>query len=241
MADLGTERQDFEASLMNLLSNFAGGGSGTIPQARLDLIGTIKAKLDEIIPPGIQFSLDEENDINDPYTLLIDSLLDEATKRVILLAPAHVLTATLSTTTATADTSDNKIGYIVLPFNFLRAISLKMADWKREVREFILPSDKRYKAQQNKYIRGGVNKPVAALTHRKVGESAQRVIEYYSVDSSHVIDYFFYVPETAAEDLQSDLQDALTWTLAGMILQITNRSDLAKNAFEQANVCLQNI
>ncbi len=243
MADLTTERVQFEASLANLLGTYGSGEPVVIPTSRMTLINYTKAKLDEIIPEGegTQFALDANNNITDPYTLFVNAMLDEAAKRVILLAPSHVLTATLSTATATADPSDNKIGYIALPLNFLRAISLKMTDWKREVREFILPSDKRYKAQQNKYIRGGVNKPVAALTHRKVDGAAKRVIEYYSVNSSHVIDYFFYVPETAAEDLQSNLQDALTWTLSGMILQITSRADLAKNALEQANVCLQNL
>jgi hypothetical protein len=240
MADLITERQQFENSLLNLLSNITAGGSGEIPAARLTLIDLVKAKLDEIIP-AVSLSLDEDEAIEDPYSLLINSFLDESAKRVLLSAPAHVLVPTPGTVEATQDVTDNKIGYIILPDNFLRAISLRMSEWKRDVTEFMTQSDKRYRLQQNKYTRGGTAKPVAVLGHKKTGGSARRVIEYYSVNTSHVIEYFFYIPQTDAEDLQSNLTDALTWTCAGMILQVTERGDLAKYAFEQAGACYQNL
>jgi hypothetical protein len=85
MADLITERQQFESSLLNLLSNITAGGSGEIPAAMLTLIDLVKAKLDEIIP-AVSLSLDEDEGIEDPYSLLINSFLDESAKRVLLSA-----------------------------------------------------------------------------------------------------------------------------------------------------------
>ena len=61
----------------------------------------------------------------------------------------------------------------------------------------------------------------------------RKVLEYYSVNTSHDIEWLFYVQETSAQDVQTNLIDALTWMAAGMVLQITERVDLAKVAFEQ--------
>lgn len=240
MADLITERSQFEEALLALLSNYSGGTGGEIPVARLTVIDLVKAKLDELIP-GVDLVLSEDEGLIEPYTVLINSLLDESAKRVLQTAPIHILTPKLSTAEAVQNASDNKIGYIVLPADFLRIALLKMTEWKREVTDFITPADGKYKLQHNRYTRGGLAKPVAVLTYKQVAGESKRVVEYYSVNSSHVVEHLYYIPETLAEDIQTNLQDALTWTCAGMILQVTERGDLAKFAFEQANACYQNL
>lgn len=246
MADINTEQISFEQALANLLALYevGDGGSGTILAERLTLINYVKAKLDEIIPEGegVQFSVEGDVNISDPLNLLINAILDEATKRTLLDAPSHVLDPVKSATaTGTEDASDDKIGYIPLAANFLRFVSLKMADWKREVTQPITTHDKRYRAQRNKYTRGKTAKPVAVFSFRTIEAEHKRVIEYYSVDSSHAIDWFYYIQETSAQNLQSNLVDAMTWVAAGMILQITERTDLAKIAFEQEILSFQNL
>jgi len=245
MADLSTERISFEQALANLLDTYGvGPGSGTIVEARLTLINYVKAKLDEIIPEGegVQFAVEDDVNISDPLNLLINAILDEAAKRVLLNAPLHVLDPVKSETAAgTADTDDDKIGYIPLADNFVRLVSLKMTDWEREVNVPITTYDPRYKLQRNKYVRGGTAKPVAVFSFRTITDEHRRVLEYYSVDSSHSIDWLYYIQETDAEDVQSNLVDALTWIAAGMVLQITERVDLAKVAFEQEQLSYQNL
>ena len=246
MADLSTERISFEQALAALLATYnpeSGGGSGTILDTRLTLINMVKAKLDEIVPEGegVQFSLDTEPDISDPYNLLINAFLDEAAKRVLQLAPIHVLDPVKSDATATADATDNKIGYIALPDNFLRFVSLKMADWKRQVSECLPVTDPRYKLQTSKYTRGGTAKPAAFFGFRTISTVQKRVIEYYSVNDSHTIDWLYYIQETAAEDLQSSLTPALTYICAGMVLQASERLDLAKACYEQGINSFQNL
>jgi len=238
MATLSTEIISFEQALANLLATYNPGetGSGTILPERLTLINLVKAKLDEIIPEGegVQFSVEGDINISDPLNLLINAILNEAASKTLLDAPLHVLDPVKSdVATGTADSDDAKIGYIPLASNFLRFVSLKMADWKREVTQPITTKDKRYSVQRNKYIRGGVAKPVAVFSYRTITSEQKRVIEYYSVDSSHAIEWFYYIQETNAEDVQSNLVPSLSWTAAGIIFQITERSDLAKLAFEQ--------
>ena len=245
MADLSTERISFEQALKNLLDTYGvGPGSGTILPERLTLINYVKAKLDEIVPEGegVQFAVEGDVNISDPLNLLINAILDEAAKRVLLNAPLHVLDPVKSATTSgTADPADSKIGYIQLADNFVRLVSLKMAEWKREVTNAIDASDKRYRVQRNKYTRGGLCKPVAVFSFRTIESVNKRVLEYYSVDSSHTIEWLYYIQETSAQNIQSNLVDALTWVAAGMILQITERVDLAKVAFEQEQLSYQNL
>jgi hypothetical protein len=245
MATLSEERISFEQALANLLETYGvGPGSGTIIPDRLTLINYVKAKLDEIIPEGegVQFSVEGDINISDPLNLIINAILDEAAKRVLLDAPLHVLDPVKSATASgTADTGDDKIGYIPLADNFVRLVSLKMTEWKREVTQAINAGDKRYRVQRNKYTRGGLCKPVAVFSFRTIEDEHKRVLEYYSVDSAHTIEWLYYIQETSAQDMQLNLIDALTWVAAGMVLQITERVDLAKVAFEQEQLSYQNL
>lgn len=74
------------------------------------------------------------------------------------------------------------------------------------------------------------------LTAIEATYSLKRVINYYSVDTSHVIDKLFYIPEQTAETfltVNPNLLDALAWTVAGKIMQITGMVNEAKMAQER--------
>ncbi len=246
MAELSIERVSFEQALANLLALYGISGepgSGTILETRLSLINLTKAKLDEVIPEaeGLQFSLEDDINVSDPLNILINSILDEAGKRVLMNCPLHYLDVVKSDTGYGTANSDEVTGFIPLATNFLRFVSLKMAEWLRPVSKLLDINSQEYAAQFNSFARGGIAKPKAAMAHRTVGGSQVRVLEYFSVLSSHAIEYLFYVQETEAENIQSNLRDALTWVSAGMVLQITERVDLAKVAFEQEQACYINL
>lgn len=247
MANLSTERVSFEAALAALLDQYElTGGTGTISDAVMSLINLTKLKLDEVIPEGegLQFAVEGDANISDPLNLLIKGILPEAGKRVLINCPANYLDPVKSTATAVQE-ADVKTGYIVLPDNFLRFISLKMTEWLRPVTRLTPIESEEYLMQKNQYVRGGIAKPKAAIMHRAITTGTppdeittqKRVLEYYSVNSSHAIDWLYYIQETAPEDIQINLRDALTWMAAGMVLQITERVDLAKIAFEQEQMC----
>jgi len=245
MADLTSERVEFESRLEDYLSGFESGSSAsTILASRLELINYVKAKIDEIIPEGegVQFSEESSPNISDPYNLFINSILDETAKKTLMSTPVHVIVPTdASTQTVTADSGGDKIGYIQLPDNFLRLISLKMTDWEREVNFAITTYDPLYALQRNKYVRGGISKPVIAYSWRVISDASKRVLEYYSVDENHTIEKFLYVPETVAEEVQSNLVDAMTWFCAGMVLQIIGMGEASKTADEQAVLTYNNM
>ena len=174
MANLSTERISFEQALANLLNLYGvdgSTGSGTILPERLSLINYVKAKLDEIVPEGegVQFAVDGDVNISDPLNLLINAILDEAAKRTLINAPIEVIDPAISEeTTGTEEANDDKIGYIPLADNFLRFHSLKMTEWERPVFKAIRMNDPQYYLQKNKYTRGGISKPKAALGRRRI-------------------------------------------------------------------------
>ena len=253
MATLPVERQDFEdileAYLLQFVSTGGGtGGTGTILPTRLSIINAVKAKIDEIIPEGegVQFSLETTPNVSNPYDIFINVILDECAKELLLIAPIHILVPKLvlpvspaTTISGTQVLSDDygKTGYFTLPADFLRIQSFQMQEWERPVTLPITPMDPIYALQKNKYVRGGVSKPVAVFNWH----GTNKVLEYYSVQSSHVVDHIRYIPETLPEDIQSNLFDALTWLVAHKVLQIVGTLELSKLAYERTVMCFKDM
>jgi hypothetical protein len=255
MSTLSEERIRLDAAIKALLEGLyleTGGGTiinAPISNVRIHIINYVKAKLDEIIPEseGLFYNLSSNPNVTNPYDLLINAHLEESTKDVKLSAPLQVLSSKAASATTGVHTGQEKTGYVVLPVDYLRLSSFKMADWEREVTIPITPQDPRYKRQSISFLRGGLVKPVAALNWKNIGTTVgevttydmRRVLEYYSVDTSHTVEKLFYVAETVAEDfiaVNPDLLDALAWTCAGKIMQIIGQMDASKLAMERVKL-----
>lgn len=251
MGILSNERVEFESALAALLAAYGiggGTGGGSLPATRLNIINLVKAKLDEIMPEGegLTFSLETSPNVSNPLDLLISAILDEAAKNTLMMAPFHILEPTDAEIAAGEDLvvdDYGETGYVVLPANFLRLVSFKMEDWERPVNVPLQLTSPEYQMQKNKFIRGGVSKPAVAIAWRIGTEAPQKVLEYYSVpvESDHAIEHFLYVPETLAEDVQSNLLDTMTWIAAAKILTITGQLELGAKAMEQVALSLNNL
>lgn len=163
---IDSQRVQYENKLRILLEALGAiTAGGTVSASRISIINYVKAKLDELVPDGegITFSLSSEPNVSDPYDLLINAHLDEATKDVILSAPLSVLTPTPFAGTAVPFT-DTQTGYVVLPSDFLRLSSFRMTDWTRDVTVPLTPTHPFYNRQSNAFLRGGLSKPQAALS-----------------------------------------------------------------------------
>lgn len=245
MAGLDPERTTFEDVLEAYIEQFTSGGSGsgTIPADRLSIINAVKAKIDELIPEGegvtITFTSEAEPNLSNPLDIFINVVMDEVAKELLLMAPLHVLVPKTDTPTPVQILSDDlgKTGYIALPSDFIRLQSFQMSEWERPVTVPIITLDPLYVLQKNKYVRGGVSKPVAVLSW--VGTT--KVLEYYSVRTAHTLAHFRYIPETLPENVQDNLFDALTWLIAEKVLNITSQTDLAKIAYEKTYLCFKDM
>lgn len=182
---------------------------------RTALINQVKSKIDEL-SPSTAMIVDVGQEDSKPIDTIIGELLDESAKEVLLKAPIHRLPATSSANVAVASVSDPATGTIDVPVDFLRLVELKLTEWKRPVTELQQQGSKMAERQYNKYLRGGVVKPVAVLSHR----ATKLVIEYFSVESAHTIDRFLYIKKDVAENIPEILQDALCWICASRVLSI---------------------
>lgn len=252
MSTLSENRIQLDAALKTLFEGLlsgTGGSSTPIPVSRMNIINYVKAKLDELIPEaeGVSFNLSANPNVSNPYDLLINGHLPESVKDVSLSAPLSVLYPTLMGATTGTYEGTEKTGYIVLPVNFLRLSLFKMADWEREIIVPIIPSDPKYRKQSISFLRGGVTRPVAVLNWKSVPTTeggvttynTRRILEYYSIKTSHSVEILHYIPELSPEDfvlVNPMLLDALAWTCASKIMQILGQTDAFKMAVEQVKL-----
>lgn len=200
---------------------------------RSALINKVKTRIDEVSASGdVIVDVGVEN--TKPFDSIIDELLDESALEILLKAPFYRLPVYKATNlTAKKDTNDDKIGSITLPNDFIRLVSFKMKGWLQPVLSFALPGDAVAIKQSNKYIRGGVAKPVAVLYK----DDTSMYINYYSVASAsdHEVTEFNYIKRLTADGITDDqLVDAMCWICAGKTLGIIGEKALSDLCYENA-------
>lgn len=197
---------------------------------RSELINRVKVRIDEICASGdVIVEVDVEN--SKPFDSIIDEVLDESALELLLKAPFYRLHISTANLTASANEGDSKIGSISLPNDFVRLVSLQMKEWHRPVTTLAIQGDPVAKRQSNKYLRGGVARPIAVL--RKTANGYE--LDYYSVKESHDIKEFLYIKRDSAEDVaNTELLDALCWICAGKVLGVIGQANLAKMCYENA-------
>lgn len=146
---------------------------------------------------------------------IIESVIIDAAKAIEELAPVSKLDGiTKSTQNVTWTLSDDAyVGKITLPAGVLRMVHIKVSDWKRPA-DIISENDNAYLYQQNKYVRGNPQKPVAVLVH----DGGALVLELYTSSQSTSTVDFSYVEVPSISDsnvsLCSMLKDAILYMAA---------------------------
>lgn len=198
---------------------------------RSALINKVKTRIDEISMSGdVIVDVGVEN--SKPYDTIINELLDESALELLLKAPFYLLDISEDTElTIIEDSTDKHIGTIELPYDFVRLVSFKMKDWLRPVTEFNLPTDEVAIRQSNKYLRGGIAKPVAVLRKLSTGYTAA----YYSVKDSHEVEEFLYIAKDKVENIRDpQAVDAMCWICAGKTLGVLGQHNLANQCYDNA-------
>lgn len=156
-------------------------------------------------------------------TFPIEQFVDEAGRRVIMLAPLRALGQGDTTAVPTPKTFENGVYTATLPTNFARLITFKLSSWKRSVREVIYDTDPTYAWQLHPATRGGEEKPVVAIT--KGGTE----LEAYSSNSNNAsIADFACITYKDAEDVPDKLAEATAWMTASLYLASMGEMDMSK-------------
>ena len=132
----------------------------------------------------------DENEVNtffidDVYTLSMDAIIEQkildAARSVAEVSPSRLLDGGVPFATTLNWESGSKgkgMGYTPLPDDFMRLVIFQMSDWRRPVVTPIEDTDSVYFLQKSKFpgIRGGIDKPICAITTYPTG----KVFEFYS-------------------------------------------------------------
>ena len=197
---------------------------------RIALVNRVKTLIDEISSSD-SLIVDVGVEDNNPLDRMIESLLDESAHELLMKAPFYRLDITSYDADPVADEYDKTTGYISLPDDFLRLVYFRMSDWLRPVTELAMKGDAVSVRQYNKHIRGGVARPVGVLSKTAEG----MIVEYYSTNAKeHQVADFQYVKRVCAEQIPSQLTDAMCWICAGRTLAVMGRADMANTAYGNA-------
>lgn len=197
---------------------------------RSELTNLVKTKVDELSAPDDDVATDMAD--NRPVNDFIGELLDECAREVVANAPAWRLSGFASQ--PEIHPNNDGSGYVVLPEGFLRLLEFKMKEWKRPVNQVAAAGSPVAVKQGNLHLRGGICKPVCVWGQ----VSDARVLHYYSVQKKHDVEKFIYMSQVAAEDVDVDLQDVLTWWCASRVLQIVGKSAEAQLAYQRGKSLL---
>lgn len=168
-------------------------------------------------------SINNGTEFAEQDTFPIEQFVDEAGRRVIMLAPLRALGQGDTTAVPTPKTFEDGVYTATLPTNFARLITFKLSSWKRSVREVIYDTDPTYAWQLHPATRGGEEKPVVAIT--KGGTE----LEAYSSNSNNAsIADFACITYKDAEDVPEKLAEATAWMTASLYLASMGEMDMSK-------------
>lgn len=195
---------------------------------RSDVVNRALLCLAESTNDGTDFSADTN-------VFPIEKFIDEAGRKVVMLAPIRVLGQGTNNTTLEPTINEDGSGYVELPDHFARLVEFKMGNWMRSVRQPITETDPKYAMQYHPATRGGMVKPVVAI----VGGNK---LEFYSTTTDDSIETFKYIAYNGignTTNLPDQLLEPIAWMTASLFLTSMNELDMAAVAQQKATDSIQ--
>lgn len=165
------------------------------------------------------------DELSDTETLdlnqLIVATICDAAKAIESAAPLHLLDYT-KPCNGVVEIDDGRIAYIDLPSDFMRMAVVNWGHLGRPIYKFITVDSPQYIEQQNKYVQGTVERPVAAI----VMDANVPKLEIYADGITQEGNQYIgdYVPIPAFEGdriaLCSRCYRSIIYRCAGMVLVI---------------------
>ncbi len=195
-------------------------------------IRKVRTNMEELLPEKEPVSINTFGIDVEEY---IREKLPDAIVRVFVSAPAYLLEGVECRDILSPEKRQDGSGRVVFPEKVLKILSFKMKGWNRPVTRFIDSRHAKNELQYNRYIRGGMNKPVAVLSMSAEGKV---VLDYYSLPAfvrEHEIESAIYVPIPENIDgsynVPDRLIDAVGYVCAAMVYEILGQSEMAAQMF----------
>ena len=188
----------------------------------------IRTNMEELLPENETAEIDIFGVDVGEY---IRAKLPDAITRVFITAPVHLLEGKECKDVLFPEKRQDGSGRVVFPEKVLKILSFKMKGWNRPVTRFIDSRHAKSELQYNRYVRGGVNKPVAVLS---MSASGRVILDYYSLPAflrTHEVDSAVYIPvpeiQNGGYDVPIRLADAVGYVCAAMVYEILGQPDMA--------------
>lgn len=179
-------------------------------------------------------TINDGNNFAEQDTFPIEEFIDEAGRKVLMVAPLRALGAGKGASATPHIPRQNGVVVISLPKDFVRLVSFKMNAWKRPVCLPIYDTDPEYAMQLHPATRGGIIKPVVTIV--KGGTE----LEAYSTTDTDTITSFQYIGYTAIDaDYPQKFVEATGWMAASLYLTSMGELDMSKVAEAKSVELLQ--
>jgi len=188
---------------------------------REQVINKVKARIDELEP----FSDVELN----PSIDVTSNIVDDSANSFALSIPSSLLSPESFAGSTHVRYTEEGIGKVDLPADYLKLHSFKMLTWERDVTNSITPADPKYKLQSNAITRGGVSKPTVVVKNG--------YLWYYSlpIGVEGVIEEALYIKKQDATTIPDNLIIPYVWYCAAEVLQIMGEERLSGMAREKVH------
>lgn len=167
----------------------------------------------------------ELTELSDNETLDLDAIiiatLTDAAQAVESAAPLHLLDYSKELT-STAEVVDGRVAYVELPHDFMRMVAVRWSQLARPIYKFISIDSPEYAVQQNEYVQGTIERPVAAIVVKK----NTHILEIYAdgiVDNTEAyIGDYIPLPVFSGNNIElcSRCYRAIIYRCAGMVCAI---------------------
>lgn len=154
----------------------------------------LRVGIDELVEE-VRITLDENASQSQYLNLNKDNLeLDEIIRRKLLEAARDITESSpvnkLEPEVMETEVTTNEYGgYLTIPEDFLRLVSLKMKGWKRSVTVVADEGSDIDLMQRNPFVKGHNIKPMCVFSHN---DSGNRVLEYFG--KSNEVEKALYMP-----------------------------------------------
>lgn len=203
-----------------------------------DIVAEVRKALDENEVGGALIELGDSDTLS--LNCIIEQKITDAIVSVTKEAPSGLLDMgkEFASTVFWEKAKGIGMGYTLLPDDYMRLVIFQMSDWRRPVLEAIWDTDKRYFLQKSKFpgIRGGIDKPVCAITTYATG----KVMEFYSCTGGDSVSVKVarYIPYPCVKEgkvsVCSRLYRAAIYYTAGLVCATYRENEHAKVLFTLA-------
>lgn len=195
-----------------------------------DLIDEVEGWADKVTATGQSIGINRES---------IYQYLARAMRLVLQSVPRDAVDKLASDGSGQSTTNQGSYTQVVIPEDFLIFLSLELSEWKRTVYEWVDPRSDQHRLQYNSFTAADAQNPVVSKVPAPSTANGE-AFRCYPQDSGPTLSEFAYVPETAPEDVPSQLVGPMVLQATGFTL-VADKEEGSQMAFDIATLLMEQI